>query len=488
MAETITALGAALRSGETTSVEVVTRLLAQPDEIGAYVTRFDSALAAATAADAELAAGRDRGPLHGIPLGIKDLLPTREGPTTAQSGVRHRWRKVRVDAEAVTRLRDAGAVLLGKTATMEFGVGGPVGQTGFPVPRNPWDPDHWTGGSSSGTANGVAAGLFPGGLGSDTAGSIRGPAAYCGITGFKPTYGLVPVAGSVPLAPSFDTVGPMARTAEDCALLLSALTGRDIGPLRGSLSGVRVGFAAFGTEFTEAVDVLRAAGAEVRPVEVPGYAALTTTTRLGYVTEGFAVHREMLREQWSAYAPQTRLALATGALLSGGDFARLLEVRAAGRRAVAELFESVDLLVTPTTTGPAPALRDLPRLRTIEGLHTPAWSATGQPALSVPRGFTSGGLPLGLQIIGRHHADELVLEAGHAFQLRTDWHRRVPAPVAGSVAPEPMPVRAEPTPPGSPVPALLRAAGLNPPEEDVDTVAARYPTVVAEVESLYRWP
>lgn len=498
---TIAGLGAALRAGSLTSVEIVQRLLERADlwdpVLAVYLNRFDdSALAAAKVADAELAAGRDRGPLHGIPLGVKDLIATREGPTTAQSVVDHLRRDVRADAAVIGRLRDAGAVLLGKVATMEFGVGGPVGQHAFRVPRNPWHTGHWTGGSSSGTGAGIAAGLFPGGLGTDTAGSIRSPSAYCGVSGLKPTFGLVPVSGCVPLAPTYDTVGPMARTAEDCALLLDALTG-DRYRLTGSLAGFKVGVdslvgrgatadPATLAALTAAVDVLREAGATVREIDVPWYEELTTATVLGFVTEGFAEHRTDLRRQWDSYGPQTRASLATGAVLSGGDYVQMQRVRQFGRDAMVHLFDEVDLVVTPTAAGAAPAVADLPVLRTIDALYTPVWNATGNPALSVPMGFTGGGLPLGLQIVGRHHEEAAVLDAGHAFQSRTDWHLREPDPVAES-APEPEPVTAGGDPvPDSPVPVLLKAAGLPSETAEAAVLAARYPGMSARIEALYR--
>jgi len=222
--------GAMLRAGQLTSVQLIRTVLARADELdadlGCFLARFDdAALRAAAAADEELAAGIDRGPLHGIPLGIKDLLAAKEGATTAHSLVPSTVAPPGVDAEAVARLRDKGAVIVGKTSLSEYAFGAPDPSSGLPLPRNPWDRERWPGGSSSGTASGLAAGLFLGGLGTDTGGSIRIPAACCGITGLKPTYGRVPKSRCIPLAYSLDTVGPMARTAEDCALLLQAISG-----------------------------------------------------------------------------------------------------------------------------------------------------------------------------------------------------------------------------------------------------------------------
>src|SRR5882757_9881193 len=235
---TLTEAAAALRAGTTTSRRL--------DEL---------ALATADAADAELAAGVDRGPLQGIPFGVKDILAMAEGPTTAQSDVLDpAWGAGR-DAPVVARLKAAGAVLTGKTSTMEFAIGMPDGSKDFPVPRNPWNPATWPGGSSSGTGAGVAAGMFYAGLGTDTGGSIRIPAAFCGITGLMPTFGRVPKSGCVPLGYSLDHIGPMARSAEDCALMLQAMVGHDasdvtsldvpvpdyLAALTGDLTGVRIG-------------------------------------------------------------------------------------------------------------------------------------------------------------------------------------------------------------------------------------------------------
>ena len=227
---TIADAAVALRRGALTSVELTTRLLARADAhdstLGTYVARFDdAALAAAAKADADFAAGVDHGPLQGIPLGVKDIIAAREGATTACSKVLDpEWGRG-IDAPVVARLRAQGAVITGKTATMEFAMGAPDADGPFPIHRNPWNVERWPGGSSSGTGTGVAAGLILGGLGSDTGGSVRIPSALCGISGLKTTYGLVPKSGVVPLGYSLDTVGPMARTARDCALILQAIAG-----------------------------------------------------------------------------------------------------------------------------------------------------------------------------------------------------------------------------------------------------------------------
>src|SRR5262245_63745440 len=229
---TIADAARAFRSGQLTSADLTAALLARAhaanEKLGAFIQIADeTALAAAKQADADFAAGIDRGPLQGIPLGVKDILATLEGPTTAQSLVLDRSWGGRADALAVARLRAAGAVIPGKTTTMEFAIGAPDPSKPFPVSANPWDLARTPGGSSSGTGNGIAAGLFLGGLGTDTGGSIRMPAAFCGITGLKVSYGRVPAAGCVPLAPTLDTIGPMARSARDCAAILQADAGPD---------------------------------------------------------------------------------------------------------------------------------------------------------------------------------------------------------------------------------------------------------------------
>ncbi|MBO2457546.1 amidase [Actinomadura sp. LCR2-06] len=453
---TIADAGAALRAGETTSVDLVRAALAVADArdaaLGVHLARFDdAALAAAARADAELAAGADRGPLHGIPMGIKDLIAAAEGETTAQSLVLDReWGRER-DAPAVARLRAAGAVITGKTTTMEFGIGAPDPAKPFPVPRNPWSTAHYPGGSSSGSAAGVAAGMFLGGLGTDSAGSVRYPAALCGVTGLKPTFGRVPKNGCVPLGPSYDHVGPLARTAEDCAAILTAVAGHDArdtassdrpagdyrGALTGSLAGLRIGVdpllgkareraGELDSVLVKAVAELRAAGASAVPIRLPYYRELTTVTRLGMAAEAFAYHRNDLRRRWSDYGAGTRLALAKGALLSAADFVQLQRVRRAGQRALAELFTEVDLIVTPTASCGAPRIEHLGTDDMADAALTAYWNAVGNPVLSVPIGFTRDGLPLGMQIAGRPFEEAAVLAAGHAYQQRTGWHRRVP--------------------------------------------------------------
>ncbi|GAA2073055.1 Asp-tRNA(Asn)/Glu-tRNA(Gln) amidotransferase subunit GatA [Streptomyces albiaxialis] len=452
----------ALRAGTVSSVALTEAALAAADaldaRLGVHLARFDArALAAARRADRELATGRDRGPLHGIPLGVKDVLATAEGRTTAQSLVP--TGAAVDDAVAVARLRAAGAVITGKTTTMEYGCGMPDPAKPFPVPRNPWNPDRWTGGSSSGTAAGIAAGMFLAGLGSDTAGSIRMPAAFCGVTGLVPTYGLVPRTGCVPLAYSFDRVGPLARTAHDCGLLLDVLAGPDAGDPESAyvrtpppdtgppagLEGLRVGVVreghapegadpAVAGAFDAAVRVLEDLGARTRAVVLPYLTEMITATLVITTSEGLAHHRAGLARRWDDFAAGTRGLLAHGALFSGADYVQAQRARRTAREALRALFRTVDVLVTPTASLGAPRLEEL---TTPEGhqdnealfskVHTPYWNAVGLPVLALPMGLTGEGLPLSLQIAGPPSEDRTVLRVGEAYQGRTSWHRRTPA-------------------------------------------------------------
>lgn len=452
---TIESAAAALRAGTVTSVELVRSAQTAADELdeklGTWLDRYDAAaMARAAQADSELAAGDDRGPLHGIPLGIKDIIATDEGPTTAQSLVLDPAWGDMGDGPVISRLRQAGAVMMGKTTTMEFAVGRPDFSKPFPIPRCPWDTDRWAGGSSSGTGNGVASGQILGGLGTDTGGSVRLPAAYNGISGHKPTFGLVPKSGCVPLGLSYDHIGPMARSAWDCAAMLNVMAGADpsdrttvdreppdyLAALDEGVDSTTIGvitnerlvdassadtMAAFG----EAVDTLSSAGASTHEVDVPMYEQLSTGAFLALQAEAYAWHRETLRTRWADYGRPTRLVLAQGALISGGDLVQIERVRHIARAAVLELMDDLglDVLVSPTTGYPAaPFSGAAPEAISTRALHTPAWNTTGFPALSVPMGFDSDHMPLSLQIIGRPFADDRVLAVGHAYQQQTAWH------------------------------------------------------------------
>lgn len=441
------------------SRELVEEAWAAADEwdprIGAYTAQFrESSRSAAAAADELAARGEPLGPLHGVPIAVKDLLATSDGPTTAQSLVLDPEWGGGAESPAVARLRAAGAIVLGKTSTMEFGIGTPGTDEPFPIPRNPWDPHAYAGGSSSGSASGIAAGLFPGAVGADTAASIRCPAAFSGISGLKPTFGLVPKSRMVPLAFSLDHVGPMARTADDCALLLEVMAGHDgsdpdsapgaefTARSNPDLRGLRVGVATMaevGAEhrdpdldgcFDAAVAVLRELGAEVAPIDLPHYAETCTATTLTLISEGAAYHARNLRDRWDDYTAGLRRVLGLGPFVSGADYVQAQRVRNLAQRALRGLFTEVDVVVMPTAGVAAVPVEQIDEIALgpkWTAMYTPYWNAVGNPAASVPMGFGAAGLPFGLQIAAAPFADAEVLRVAGAYQSATDWHLRTPS-------------------------------------------------------------
>lgn len=456
---TITEAAAAIRGGQLSSRDLVSEAIEIADrhdaDLGMFLDRYsDAALAAAVAADDALAAGAEIGPLHGIPIGIKDIITTLEGPTTGQSVVQDPA-AMSGDAVAVQRLRDAGAIIVGKLTTMEYAMGAPDPTKPFPIPRNPWNPGHWTGGSSSGSASAVATGAALGTLGSDTGGSIRGPAAYCGISGLKPTYGRVPLAGSIPLAFSLDHLGPMARTAKDCALMLEVIAGHHPSDPSSSevpvdnysqridagLSGVRIGAdrlqrislhredPAVPDAFSAGLRVLEDAGAVVEEIELPFYEEMVTAHWVITVSEALAYHRNDLVTRWGDYSAGMREAIGLGTLYSGADYVQAQRARTVGIKAMQGVFENFDLIVTPTAVTGAPSIDAV--IHSFLEARKPSlnqyWCIIGSPALTVPIGFTEAGLPLGLQLAGRPFDEALVLRAGTSIQRATDWHLRIPA-------------------------------------------------------------
>jgi aspartyl-tRNA(Asn)/glutamyl-tRNA(Gln) amidotransferase subunit A len=459
---TIAEAGRRLRAGEITAAGLLRQVSdvadKQDPQLGVYIRRFaDEAMAAAEQADTELAAGIDKGPLHGIPLGVKDILAARESITTGQSLVHDPdwWRGE--DAPVVARLRAAGAVITGKTTTMEYAIGLPDPDKPFPVPRNPWDPATWPGGSSSGTGAGVAAGMFLGGLGTDTGGSIRIPAAYCGITGLKPTYGRVPRAGCLPLGFSLDHIGPMARSALDCALMLSVMAGPDprdpavqpsppgdyTSALTGDLTGLRVGVERLipGTapscdpgllpSLDAAADVLAAAGADVVDVSLPMYGALADADLVIMAAEAFSYHRgAMTSGRWEDYGRYTRAFIAQGALLSAADYVTAQRARRVACQALDGVLADFDVIITPACAAGAPAYADIDMSALMTMIFTGAFNSTGLPVLAAPAGFTAAGLPLSVQVIGHPLAEATVLAVGDALQRRTSFHLAEPEVVS----------------------------------------------------------
>jgi aspartyl-tRNA(Asn)/glutamyl-tRNA(Gln) amidotransferase subunit A len=431
------------------------RIEAVDRQLSAFVlVRGDEALGEALAAEAEIAAGRRRGSLHGIPIGLKDIIETSGIRTTGHSRVRLEH-VPRHDAAVARRLREAGAILLGKLATHEFAFGGPSFDLPFPPARNPWNLDCMPGGSSSGSAAAVAAGLCLGALGTDTGGSVRGPAALCGIAGLKPTYGLVPRTGIFPLAFSLDHCGPMAWTTEDCALMLGAIAGPDGGDpasrsdpvpdfnggLTGDIRGLRVGVVRhFWAEdgpsphpeqaaaLDGAVDALRTLGARAEDVRLSSLRDYHAACLVIMLAEGFAVHQRELLARPHEFGEIFRHRMLAGALISGADYVQATRRR---RRLAAEMdaaLERCDVLLTAGAFGPAPRFDQVAKFSLFEQplLTTPA-NVTGLPALAVCCGFTGDGLPLSLQLIGRRGDDVTVLRTGHAYEQATPWRHRRPS-------------------------------------------------------------
>ncbi|GAB2990261.1 amidase [Amycolatopsis acidiphila] len=395
---------------------------------------------------------------------MKDILAMAEGPTTAQSLILDRTWGAGRDAPVVSRVKAAGAVITGKTTTMEFACGMPDAAKPFPIPRNPWNPGTWTGGSSSGTGSGVAAGMFLAGLGTDTGGSIRIPAAFCGVSGLMPTFGRVPKSGCVPLGYSLDHIGPLARSARDCAAVLEVLAGPHASDpdcvdapftapeFTGDLSGLRVGVVrehhfpegsdpALAATFDAAAAVLAEQGATVVEVTLPYWQEMITADLVTMGCEALAYHRADLTGRWTDYFVGTRAMMATGAMVSGADYVQAQRVRRVAQDAVAALFETVDVIACPTASTGAPEIEDLagpdgqPDVGAMfETVHTPYWDSVGNPVLAVPMGFTAGGMPLSLQLAGPAFGEAAILRAGEAFQQSTDWHLRVPEPAIRAAA------------------------------------------------------
>jgi aspartyl-tRNA(Asn)/glutamyl-tRNA(Gln) amidotransferase subunit A len=428
--------------------------------LNAFVTvTRDLALRQARAADTELRAGRDRGPCHGIPIGHKDVFLTRGIRTTAGSRILARF-VPREDAAVVARLRAGGAVLLGKLQTHEFAYGALCDSPAFGPVRNPWDPARSPGGSSGGTAAALAARLIAAGTGSDTGGSIRIPAAWCGVVGLKPTFGRVSRVGLLPVAPTLDHAGPLGRCVADVARVFEVIAGPDprdpatartparVAVSRGLRRGVRglvLGLpqAPFferldpevGRLVGQAIRTLERLGARVEPVRLPGIAHAHPAALAIMLAEGTAGHRPWLRTRAHEYADDVRLMVELGLFVPAPDYVRALAVREALRAEVdAALAGRVHALVVPSV--PVPAVRHgESRIRVgavTESVPAAVWrlthpfNLTGHPALQVPVGFTADGLPAGMQIVGARLDEATIVRIGAAYEAEAGWHRRLP--------------------------------------------------------------
>jgi Asp-tRNA(Asn)/Glu-tRNA(Gln) amidotransferase A subunit family amidase len=446
-----------IQQRELSPVELVESRLQRIEKLDGKLHSFirvlaDSARAEARAAESEIAAGRYNGPLHGIPIGLKDIYETAGVPTTGHSKVMQDH-VPKADAFSVRKLREAGAVVMGKLATHEFALGGPSFDLPWPPARNPWDTNRFTGGSSSGTGASVAAGLVLGGTGSDTGGSIRGPSAFCGLAGIKPTYGLISRMGILPLAFSLDHAGPMAWTAEDCAIMLQAMAGHDPADpgsanrpipdyrasLSGNIKGLRIGLVRHfyerdneaNTATRDAIDAaakkLAELGCSVREVmlsPLPEWSACGMTIML---CEAYSIHEANLRRRFTDFGENFRGRMVLGGLVSGADYVQAVRRR---RELVDELdsaMADLDIVMTAAAPSEAPPIDDVPKFALFErpSLTIP-FNLTGSPAMSVCCGYTETGLPLSFQIVGKRFDDATVLRLAHAYEQATPWRQRRP--------------------------------------------------------------
>jgi aspartyl-tRNA(Asn)/glutamyl-tRNA(Gln) amidotransferase subunit A len=445
-----------LRKGKLSPVELTKNCLAQIEKLNPTLNAFitvtaELALTQARAAEAEILRGRWRGPLHGIPFAVKDLIDTAGIRTTAASAV-FKDRVPAENADVVRRLKNAGAVLLGKQNLHECAYGGSSMISYYGEVHNPWDPARIAGGSSGGSAASVAAGLGYGAIGTDTAGSVREPAALCGIVGLKPTYGRVSVRGVIPLSRSLDHIGPIARTVADAAATLQAIAGYDakdgnsvdmpapdyLASLREQSRPLRIGLPrkfffedldpAVASAVEEALGVLSALGGNVSELDIG-----VPTDRTLQAAESYANHAEFVGRSPELYQPETLRRIRTGEDISAGEVGQRRRELKQIRSEVHKVFEGVDVLVTPTTPVPAAAIEELKQdpdlLRPHELLllrNTRPVNVWGLPAISIPCGFTTAGLPIGLQIIGSQWREDRVLQLAYAYEQATNWHQRTP--------------------------------------------------------------
>ena len=447
-----------VRSGKVSPVELTQACLSRIEQLNPKLNAFitvtaESALVQAREAESETQRGRWKGPLHGIPIALKDLVDTVGVRTTAASGL-FKDRIPTQDAEIVRRLKASGAVLLGKLNLHEFAYGGSSVISYFGAVHNPWDPAYSPGGSSGGSAAAVAAGLCYGAIGSDTGGSIRMPAAHCGIVGLKPTYGRVSTRGVIPLAWSLDHIGPMTRTAMDAALMLHVIAGHDpddtsstdtpvqdyAAGLEAKTSSLRIGiprihfYERLHPEIQVAMDsallVLAKFTSSQHELEIP---AANDTALLIMKAEAYAFHREYLTKSAELYQPETLKRIRAGAGISAAEYIDARRQLDQARHSISRIFDAVDLVVTPTTPVPpftiSELLADLDHLRAKEVLTAPntrPFNLLGLPTVSVPCGFTSKGLPIGMQITGPLGGEAPVLRLARAYEQATDWHNRRP--------------------------------------------------------------
>ena len=454
---TIAELGKLYRQRELSPVEVTKALL---DRIARHDAKLRSFLlvtegvALAEAAEAERAqmAGALRGPMHGIPYALKDIIETAGVRTTGHSKLRQDYVPA-ADADIVTRLKAAGGVLMGKLATWEFALGGPSFDLPWPPARNPWNTDHLPGGSSSGAGASVAAGFVPGAVGTDTGGSVRGPAAFCGLAGIKPSYGRISRRGVFPNTFSMDHCGPLTRSAEDIALFLQSIAGYDpqdpgsenlpvpdyAAELAGGIKGMRLGLVEgwhtdpgahpdLAAAIGEAVGVLRDLGAEIVPVRLSSLRDYTDCKTTISSVELYSIHEHDLKTRPQDFGRILRNRVLPGALITGQDYMAALRWRSELAREQATALQQVDAFITAGALTVADrANPEAPDRFAQTPSITMPFSVAGTPAIAIPCGFSQAEkLPLSLQIAAAPFDEARVLRIAHAYQQVTTWHRRHP--------------------------------------------------------------
>jgi aspartyl-tRNA(Asn)/glutamyl-tRNA(Gln) amidotransferase subunit A len=437
-----------VRARSLSPVELTRDCLARIEGLNSTLNAFititaESAMEEARQAEAEIQRGHWRGRLHGIPLALKDLIDTAGIRTTAASAL-FKDRIPNQDAEIVSKLKNAGAVILGKQNLHEFAYGGSSLVSYYGEVRNAWNLEHIAGGSSGGSATAVAAGLCYAAIGTDTAGSIRQPAALCGVVGLKPSYGLVGTQGVIPLSPSLDHVGPMARTVADCAAILEIIADKGSviayhSKLNELPTPFRVGLprsffcegldAEVASALDQSLSVLRAIGADVREIDLP-----VPTDRTLQAAESYAYHSEFVARNPDLYQRETLSRIKVGEQTTHDQIATLRRELVQLREKIQQVFRDIDFLVTPSTPVAAPSISEMKRIpdllrdRELELLrNTRPFNVWGVPAISVPSGFTQAGLPLGLQIAGPGNGELAILQLAHRYEQATKWHQRKPA-------------------------------------------------------------
>ena len=430
------------------------RIQALDGKLHSFITlTADLARLQAKQAEQELHSGKDRGPLHGIPIALKDLYATKGIPTTCHSAVLENWLPDH-DATTVTKLHEAGTILLGKLGMHEFAFGGPSVDAPFPAVRNPWKTAHIPGGSSSGSGAALAAGFCYGALGSDTGGSIRTPSSHCGIVGIKPTYGRVSRSGVIPLSWSLDHAGPMARSVEDCAILLQALAGYDAKDnasasvavpnfqtgMKDGIKGLRVGVPRKNwfdenlgidpqTEavFNQALKVLETLGAQIIDIDGKPFSLARKANQTILVCEAYTYHEETYRETPMKFGSSVRRRMLEGAFLSAADYLTAQRARAVLNDQIRANFTKVNVFAVPGAARPPEAFEAMdPNEQNMRPSFTNPFNLTGLPAISVPCGFTDGNLPAGFQIVAPAFEEAACFRVAYAYEQATEWHKKRP--------------------------------------------------------------